>query len=87
MLVYTDDYYSSYLKGDENLTQSASYIVLMNIAVSVMVGLAIFPAIASFNMESVEGPGLVFIVLPEILKQFHLELFLSDVFSSLYLLH
>lgn len=31
-----------------------------------MVGLAIFLAIASFGMQSVEGPGLVFIVLPEI---------------------
>nr|WP_156897194.1 sodium-dependent transporter [Jeotgalicoccus psychrophilus] len=58
--------YASYLKADQNLTRSASYIVLLNIAVSVMVGLAIFPAIASFGMQSVEGPGLVFIVLPEI---------------------
>lgn len=58
--------YASYLKADQNLTKSASYIVLLNIAVSVMVGLAIFPAIASFGMQSVEGPGLVFIVLPEI---------------------
>lgn len=58
--------YASYLKADQNLPRSAGYIVLMNIAVSVMVGLAIFPAIASFGMQSVEGPGLVFIVLPEI---------------------
>ena len=81
--------YSSYLKGDENLTQSASYIVLMNIAVSVMVGLAIFPAIASFNMESVEGPGLVFIVLPEIFKAipfgiiFYLMFLVAFLFATL----
>ena len=68
--------YASYLKADQNLPKSASYIVLMNIAVSVMVGLAIFPAIASFGMESVEGPGLVFVVLPEIFNA--IPLFLQE---------
>src|SRR5699024_10523546 len=46
--------------------QSAFSIVLMNVAISVMAGLAIFPAIASLNMEAAEGPGLVVIVLPQV---------------------
>lgn len=81
--------YSSYLKGDESLPKSAGYIVIMNIAVSVMVGLAIFPAIASFNMESVEGPGLVFIVLPEIFNAipfgiiFYLMFLIAFLFATL----
>ncbi|WP_369891080.1 sodium-dependent transporter [Jeotgalicoccus halotolerans] len=81
--------YASYLKADQNLTKSASYIVLMNIAVSVMVGLAIFPAIASFGMQSVEGPGLVFIVLPEIFNAipfgiiFYLMFLLAFLFATL----
>ena len=81
--------YASYLKADQNLPRSASYIVLMNIAVSVMVGLAIFPAIASFGMQSVEGPGLVFIVLPEIFNAipfgivFYLMFLLAFLFATL----
>lgn len=81
--------YASYLKADQNLTKSASYIVLLNIAVSVMVGLAIFPAIASFGMQSVEGPGLVFIVLPEIFNAipfgiiFYLMFLLAFLFATL----
>lgn len=81
--------YASYLKADQNLTRSASYIVLLNIAVSVMVGLAIFPAIASFGMQSVEGPGLVFIVLPEIFNAipfgiiFYLMFLLAFLFATL----
>lgn len=81
--------YASYLKPDQNLPRSASYIVLMNIAVSVMVGLAIFPAIASFGMQSVEGPGLVFIVLPEIFNSipfgivFYLMFLLAFLFATL----
>ena len=81
--------YASYLKADQNLPKSAGYIVLMNIAVSVMVGLAIFPAIASFGMQSVEGPGLVFIVLPEIFNAipfgivFYLMFLLAFLFATL----
>lgn len=81
--------YASYLKADQNLPRSASYIVLLNIAVSVMVGLAIFPAIASFGMQSVEGPGLVFIVLPEIFNAipfgiiFYLMFLVAFLFATL----
>ncbi|WP_228063446.1 sodium-dependent transporter [Jeotgalicoccus nanhaiensis] len=78
--------YASYLKADQNLPKSASYIVLMNIAVSVMVGLAIFPAIASFGMQSMEGPGLVFIVLPEIFNAipFGIIFYLMFLFAFLF---
>lgn len=81
--------YASYLKADQNLPKSASYIVIMNIAVSIMVGLAIFPAMASFGMENVEGPGLVFIVLPEIFNAipfgiiFYLMFLVAFLFATL----
>src|SRR5699024_4874729 len=78
--------YASYLKADQNLPKSSSYIVLMNIAVSVMVGLAIFPAISSFGMQSMEGPGLVFIVLPEIFNAipFGIIFYLMFLFAFLF---
>lgn len=58
--------YASYLDKRTNLVQSGISVVLMNIAVSVMAGLAIFPAMSSFGMESEGGPSLLFIVLPQL---------------------
>ena len=58
--------YASYLDRRTNLVQSDISVVLMNIAVSVMAGLAIFPAMSSFGMESEGGPSLLFIVLPQL---------------------
>ena len=58
--------YASYLDRRTNLVQSSISVVLMNIAVSVMAGLAIFPAMSSFGMESEGGPSLLFIVLPQL---------------------
>lgn len=74
--------YASYLDNTHNLTKSALYIVLMNIAISVMAGLAIFPAIASFEMDNVFGPGLIFIVLPQVFS----EIALGNVFYILFLI-
>lgn len=56
--------YASYLDDKQDLTRSALYIVLMNVTISIMAGLAIFPAIASLQLENAEGPGLVFVVIP-----------------------
>ncbi|MBO8489350.1 hypothetical protein INO04_14690, partial [Staphylococcus aureus] len=40
------------------IKSSAISIVVMNIFVSVLAGLAIFPALHSFGYEPQEGPGL-----------------------------
>ncbi|MGX7112339.1 sodium-dependent transporter [Gemella cuniculi] len=58
--------YASYLDKKTNMVQSGISVVLMNIAVSIMAGLAIFPAMSSFGMESEGGPSLLFIVLPQL---------------------
>jgi len=70
--------YSSYLKKDVNIPRAASWVVIMNIFVSMLAGLAIFPAVFSFGLEPAEGPGLLFIVLPTVFSQMPFgELFLS----------
>src|SRR5690625_1548937 len=38
----------------------------MNIIISLLAGLAIFPAVCSFGFEPTEGPGLLFVVLPAV---------------------
>ena len=58
--------YASYLDKQTNLVQSGISIVAMNISVSIMAGLAIFPAMSAFNIQSEGGPSLLFIVLPQL---------------------
>ncbi|MEK4300633.1 sodium-dependent transporter [Oceanobacillus sp. FSL W8-0428] len=70
--------YSSYLAKDVSLTKSAVSVSVMNIMVSLLAGLAIFPIVFAFGLEPAEGPGLLFIVLPEAFSQMPFgELFLS----------
>ncbi|WP_010651473.1 sodium-dependent transporter [Oceanobacillus massiliensis] len=69
--------YSSYLKKDVSIPASAGSVAVMNIFVSLLAGLAIFPVVFAFGLEPAEGPGLLFIVLPEAFAQMPFgELFL-----------
>lgn len=61
--------YASYLNKETDMVQSGISIVLMNISVSIMAGLAIFPAMSAFNIQSEGGPSLLFIVLPQLFEQ------------------
>ncbi|BAC12816.1 sodium-dependent transporter [Oceanobacillus iheyensis HTE831] len=74
--------YSSYLDKDVSLGSSAASVSIMNIFVSLLAGLAIFPIVFSFGLEPAEGPGLLFIVLPEAFAQMPF----GEVFLSLFLL-
>ncbi|OAH54830.1 hypothetical protein AWH48_07135 [Domibacillus aminovorans] len=69
--------YSSYLNKDVSIPASAGSVALMNIFVSVLAGLAIFPVVFAFGFEPTEGPGLLFVVLPSVFSQLPFgELFL-----------
>lgn len=74
--------YSSYLGKDVSLPKSAAWIVAMNIAVSILAGLAIFPVVFAFGFEPAEGPGLLFIVLPAVFSQ----MAFGEVFLAIFLL-
>src|SRR5690625_5278728 len=77
--------YSSYLSKQEDLPKSAFTVVMMNILISLLAGLAIFPAVFSFGFEPTEGPGLLFVVLPAVFSQMPLgEIFLF-IFLILFL--
>ncbi|MGG3804122.1 sodium-dependent transporter [Metabacillus fastidiosus] len=74
--------YSSYLGKDVSIPYSASSVVIMNIFVSLLAGLAIFPAVFALGLEPMAGPGLLFIVLPTVFS--HLPF--GEFFLSLFLL-
>lgn len=77
--------YSSYLSKEENLPKSAFSIVMMNIIISLLAGLAIFPAVFSFNFEPTEGPGLLFVVLPAVFDKMPFGAFFLFIFLALFL--
>src|SRR5690625_520331 len=76
--------YSSYLSKQEDLPKSAFTIVLMNILISLLAGLAIFPAVFSFGFEPTEGPGLLFVVLPAVFNHISFGAFFLFLFLFLF---
>ncbi|MEC1178898.1 sodium-dependent transporter [Metasolibacillus meyeri] len=77
--------YSSYLSKNEDLPKAALMIVMMNLFISLLAGLAIFPAVFSFGFEPTEGPGLLFVVLPAVFNQMPFGTFFLILFLILFL--
>ncbi|MFC7393757.1 sodium-dependent transporter [Scopulibacillus cellulosilyticus] len=77
--------YSSYLSKKENLPKSATIIVIMNIFISLLAGLAIFPAVFSFGFKPAAGPGLLFVVLPAVFDKMPFGMVFLVIFLLLFL--
>lgn len=61
--------YASYLDKKEDMTRSAFSVAGLNIVISLLAGLVIFPAVFALGYEPGQGPGLVFVVLPAVFGQ------------------
>ncbi|MHD0398695.1 sodium-dependent transporter [Staphylococcus simulans] len=61
--------YASYAPKEMTIKTSALSIVIMNVVVALLAGLAIFPAINAFGYKPEEGPGLLFKVLPHVFEK------------------
>lgn len=61
--------YGSYIKKNESLGSTALSVSLADTLIAVLAGVAIFPAAFAFGMAPNQGPGLVFITLPNIFNQ------------------
>ncbi|RFB18802.1 sodium-dependent transporter [Bacillus sp. HNG] len=77
--------YSSYLSKKEDLVQSAFSIVLLNILVTLLAGLAIFPAVFAFDLEPDAGPVLLFNVLPTVFNNMPFGMLFLVAFLLLFL--
>lgn len=76
--------YSSYLSKSEKIGNSAINVASMNIIISLLAGLVIFPAVFALGYTPDQGPGLVFIILPAVFEQLPLGgLFLTIFFILL----
>lgn len=77
--------YASYTPKEMTIKSSAMSIVIMNILVSVLAGLAIFPALKTFGYAPQEGPGLLFKVLPLVFNQMGFGIVFYLIFLILFL--
>jgi len=56
--------YGSYLGRDINIGRTAVSVAIMDTAVALLAGLAIFPVVFANGLEASAGPGLIFQTLP-----------------------
>ena len=81
--------YGSYLAPNTRLPISAGAIATGDTVFAVVAGLAIFPAVFAFGLSPSAGPGLSFVVLPELFqtmpfgKNIGILFFLLLVFAAL----
>lgn len=61
--------FGSYISRDRTLMGESINICILDTCVAFMAGLIIFPACFSFGVNPGEGPGLVFVTLPNIFNQ------------------
>lgn len=58
--------FGSYISRDRSLTGETLNITLLDTSVALLAGLIIFPACSAFDVDAAQGPGLIFVTLPNI---------------------
>ncbi|MBU9745491.1 sodium-dependent transporter [Lachnospiraceae bacterium ASD3451] len=58
--------YGSYLSKKESIPKSCISVALLDTCMAVLAGVAIFPAVFSFQLEPGQGPSLIFGTLPKV---------------------
>ena len=58
--------YGSYFREDQNIPATAVRVMLGDVLVSILAGMAIFPAVFAFGFAPDAGPSLLFITIPAV---------------------
>lgn len=58
--------YGSYFRDDQDIPSTAIRVMLADLSVSILAGLAVFPAVFAFGFEPAAGPQLLFITIPAV---------------------
>ena len=75
--------YGSYIPVKDNIFKTAMWITVCDTLIAILAGVAIFPAVFSCGFEPTGGPGLVFLVLPNVFNTMGAA---GVVFASLFFL-
>src|SRR5690606_9636999 len=77
--------YTPYVEKHTSLSKSASLILIVHTVISLLAGLAIFPAVLSLGMVLTEGPGRLLVVLPAVFNEMHFGIVFLFIFLILFL--
>ena len=58
--------YGSYFRDDQNIPVTTARVMLADLSVSLLAGIAIFPAVFAFGFAPTAGPSLVFMTIPAV---------------------
>lgn len=58
--------YGSYYPDSANIPDNAVKVAFSDVAIALLAGVAIFPAVFSYGFEPTSGPGLLFITIPAV---------------------
>ena len=58
--------YGSYFRDDQNIPGTTIRVMLADLSVSLLAGIAIFPAVFAFGFKPDAGPSLLFITIPAV---------------------
>ncbi len=61
--------YGSYIQKNNNLVRTVLNVTIADTVIAILAGIAIFPAVFAFGIEPSQGPGLIFITLPNVFHQ------------------
>lgn len=75
--------YGSYMRRHDDIPKTALSIGFINVFVSLLAALMIFPIIFTFKLPPEGGPGLLFKTLPVLFSQLPATLILSTIFFTL----
>lgn len=60
--------YASYIPKNDNLVGISLKVIFTDTLVAILAGIAILPAVFSFDIDPQAGPGLVFLTLPKVFQ-------------------
>lgn len=75
--------YGSYFRDNQDIPTTAFRVMSADLCVSLLAGIAIFPAVFTFGFEPAAGPALVFITIPAVFSQMPMGQTLMVVFFVL----
>ncbi|MBJ7314310.1 sodium-dependent transporter, partial [Rugamonas sp. CCM 8940] len=75
--------YGSYFRDDQNIPMTTVRVMAADLCVSMLAGIAIFPAVFTFGFAPAAGPALVFITIPAVFSQIPMGQVLMVIFFVL----
>ena len=75
--------YGSYFRDDQNIPLTTVRVMAADVCISMLAGIAIFPAVFTFGFAPTAGPALVFITIPAVFSQIPMGQALMVVFFVL----